>query len=69
MDRSTPTKVKEYYIGREDGLRTYLLIMVTAVINKMFEMDETREAPTCIRLEYRMVLESDEQAVSISASV
>lgn len=69
MDNSTPTKVKEYYIGREDGLRMYLLMMLTAVINRMLEIDETSDAPTCIKLEYKIVLDSDEQAVSMSASV
>jgi len=43
--------------------------MLTAVINKRFEIDETNEAPTCIRLENRIVFEIDEQAVSMSVSV
>lgn len=42
--------------------------MLTAVINIMLETDDTNDAPTCIRLEYKIVLEIDEHAVSMSMS-
>lgn len=69
FDNKTPTKVNEYYNGRDDGLRIYRLIMLTAVIKMILEIDETNEAPTCMRLEYKIVLEIAEQADSISTSV
>ena len=35
----------------------------------MFDIEETNEAPTCIKLEYNIVLEIAEHAVYISTSV
>ena len=61
--------MKEYYLGLLSGFRMYLPMIPTIMINKKFDTDDTKEAPTCIRFAYKIVYEIDPHAVYISGLV
>jgi hypothetical protein len=51
FDIRTPKKMNINYLGFVSGLSRYLAIMATTYIKIMFEIDETNEAPACIKFE------------------
>ena len=51
MEIKTATKIKEYYLGLLSDLRIYFAISVTTIIKSMLEIDDTRDAPTCMIFE------------------
>lgn len=61
--------MNEYSLGLLSGFSTYLLVKPTTTNNKTFDTDETKEAPTCIMLAYKMVFERLSHAVWINVSV
>lgn len=59
FDIKTLTKINEYYLGFESGFKMYLAIKPIATIKIQLEIEETNEAPTCIKLAYKIVFDNE----------
>jgi hypothetical protein len=57
LDIKTPKNMNINYLGFVSGFKRCLAITETMTINNVFDIAEIKEAPACIKLEYKIVLD------------